>query len=302
MMKRRLGILTTAAIAMGGTSAAPVVKFDSPSQQTRFAIELHDSLIFVPVTINGSRKLWFVLDTGASRNLIDRKVARSLGLHTDGVDSTQGAGAGRIPIEPMHGITIRLPGLTSEGHEAAAIDLGSVGESIGRAEDGLLGYDFLQRFVVKVDYANRQMTVSAPEAARPGSSAVALPIEFRGKWPFVKAELTIPGDVTVQDNFLVDSGSSDAVDHPIIAKMQDKRPTATGVGLGEAVQGYIARAKSFQIGGFVFKTPLVACCGATDDTSRLVGGDILHHFTVTFDYPRKQMRLEPNRNFSEPLH
>jgi hypothetical protein len=32
-----------------------------------------------------------------------------------------------------------------------------------------------------------------------------------------------------------------------------------------------------------------------------IGGEIPRPFTVTFDYPRKQMWLKPNRNFRQPL-
>jgi hypothetical protein len=281
--------------------STPPFKFTSASQQTHFPIELHSGLVFVPLSINGSRQLWFVLDSGSSRILIDRKVARSLGLRSDGVDSMQGAGAGRVPIELMHGVRIDLPGLSSEQHQMASIDLSGVTKSVGRQTDGLLGFDFLERFRVIIDYANKQMTVTVPEDSSAKDSGVALPLEFQGKWPFVRAELTMPGDVTVQDRFLVDSGSGDAVDHPIVTKVRDKRETTSGVGVGEPVRGYSARAKLLEIGGFVLKGPLVTCCGATDDTSRLIGGEILERFTVTFDYPHKQMRLEPNRNFNAPL-
>jgi hypothetical protein len=124
-----------------------------------------------------------------------------------------------------------------------------------------------------------------------------LPIEVRDKWAFVKGELLLPGPVAVQDSFLIDSGSSDAVDHPIVTKLQSRVATRSGVGLGTPVQGATARATSFRLGRYRVAAPIVSCCGATDATSRLIGNEVLRRFTVTFDYPSSRIFLTPNSYF-----
>lgn len=175
------------------------------SGHTSFPFEFRKEMIFVPVRLNGSRPLAFVIDTGSAKMLVDRTVANSLGLKTVGRGSLQGAGAGRIPIE----------------------------------------------FV--------------PNA--------------------------------VQDSFLIHSGSSDAVDHPIVMKLQSRTPTEGGIGLGNAVQGATARATSFQLGPYTLANLTVSCCGATDETSKLIGNDVLKYFTVTLDYPSARILITPNTDF-----
>jgi hypothetical protein len=161
--------------------------------------------------------------------------------------------------------------------------------------DGILGYEVFSRFVVTVDYKDRRLTVTFPEAFHPaGESAQMLPLELRDKWAFVKGELVLPGPVTVQDSFLVDSGSSDAVDHPIVMNLQSQTPAASGVGLGAATQGATAQATAFRLGRYTVNAPIVSCCGATDATSRLIGNEVLRQFTVTFDYPHARIFIAPN--------
>jgi hypothetical protein len=110
-------------------------------------------------------------------------------------------------------------------------------------------------------------------------AAHALPIEFRDKWAFVKGDLVLPGPLTVQDSFLIDSGSGDAVDHPIVMTLQSRAQTQSGVGLGTAVQGATAQALSFQLGGYTLPNPTVSCCGASNQSSKLIGNDVLKFFT-----------------------
>jgi hypothetical protein len=269
--------------------------FAGQCKTSTFAFDWRQGMIFVPVRLNGSRPLSFVLDTGSTRNLIDRGLAKALGLKASGTGSLQGAGAGRIPIAFIHDVSIALPGVESTGYEFSTADLQPLEASVGVRVDGIIGYELFSRFVVTVDYKARRLTVTLPEAFHPpGKSAQVLPIELRDKWAFVKAELVLPGPVTVQDSFLIDSGSSDAVDHPIVMNLQSRVRSQSGAGLGAPVTGATAQATSFRLGRYTVTAPTVSCCGATEATSRLIGNEVLRRFTVTFDYPHSRIFITPN--------
>lgn len=268
--------------------------FANGSGKTSFPFELSQGEIIIPISINRSRPLRFVLDSGSTRTLIDQSVAASLGLKEGEASSLQGAGQGRIPIHALHDVNLKMPGLESTGYECFAIDLAPAGKAGGTGEDGILGYNFLARFVVTVDFERKRLTVELPAAFHSPSGFEELPLEIRGKWSYVKGELRFPGPVTVQDSFFIDSGSSDAVDHPVVKVIQSRTATKTGVGLGTPVEGAVATATSFKIGSFTVKDPIVACCGATDATSRMIGTEVLRRFTVIFDYPESRLFLRPN--------
>jgi hypothetical protein len=101
--------------------------------QTSFPIEFRQGMIFVPVRINGSRPLSFMLDTGSTQMLVDRALANGLGLKPTGQGSLQGAGAGRIP-----NVDLGCPGLKSRGYEFSTADLQSLEASIGVKVDDIL--------------------------------------------------------------------------------------------------------------------------------------------------------------------
>ena len=265
--------------------------------EASFPIEFRQGMIFVPVRINESKPLSFVLDTGSTRMIVDRTLANDLGLKRTGQGSLQGAGAGRIPIEFVPNVDLGLPGLESRGYEFSTADLHPLKTTLGVKVDGILGYELFRRFVVTIDYKSKTLTVTLPSAFHAGEATQALPIEFRDQWAFVKGDLVLPGPVTVQDSFLIDSGSGDAVDHPIVMRLQSRAQTQSGVGFGTAVEGATAQALSFQLGGYTLPNPTVSCCGASNQTSKLIGNDVLKFFTVTLDYSSARMLITPNAGF-----
>ncbi len=48
--------------------------------ESSFPFEFRQGMIFVPVRLDGSNQLSFVLDTGSTRMLVDRTLAKPLGL------------------------------------------------------------------------------------------------------------------------------------------------------------------------------------------------------------------------------
>ncbi|HWY57297.1 MAG TPA: retropepsin-like aspartic protease [Terriglobales bacterium] len=277
------------------------VVFTNGGNVTTFSFDWHKGMIFVPVSINGSKPLSFVLDSGSTRTLIDRQLAATLGLKAFGAGSLQGAGAGRIRLEFIHDVSIALPGVESRGYELSTAELQPLEATLGVKVDGILGFEVFSRFVVTVDYETKSLTFTIPDAFHPSNAALELPIEIRDKWPFVKAELVLPGPVTVQDSFLIDSGSSDAVDHPIVMNLQSRVSAQSGVGLGTPVQGATAQATSFRLGRYTLAGPIVSCCGASEATSKLIGSEVLRRFTVTFDYPSSRIFITPNSHFGKPF-
>jgi len=297
----RLGLLITMTLlsVMSNVQASELAIKNTfaNGDEASFPIQFRQGMIFVPVRLNGSKPLSFVLDTGSTRMLIDRTLANGLGLKATGQGSLQGAGTGRIPIEFVPNVTIVFGGLESTGYEFSTADLLPLEASLGVKVDGILGYELFRRFVVTIDYESKTLTLTLPKAFHSVESTQALPIEFRDKWAFVKGNLELPGPVTLQDSFLIDSGSGDAVDHPIVMKLQSRTETRSGVGLGNATQGATAQARSFQLGRYTLPNPTVSCCGATDATSKLIGNDVLRFFTVTFDYPSARILITPNAAF-----
>jgi aspartyl protease len=300
-LSRTLAAVAAIAVVAAGSHARPALEPGSEPGAVTFAaedgvatlpFENLGGLVALRVTIGASKPLRFVLDSGAGRMVLDRGVADELGLVREGSGYVMGAGAGALRVEYVRDVTLNLPGMTSGGHELAVLDLSPLAGTVGGRVDGVIGYQVFARTVVEIDYPGGRVTFRAPEGYVYRGAGSELPIDIERRWPFVRGELVLDDGTVIADRFLVDSGSTDAVDHPIVRDMAGRRETDTGVGLGTPTRGHIARARAFRLGGFTVETPNVACCGATEETSRLIGSGVLSRFRVIFDYARRRIILE----------
>jgi len=267
--------------------------FDSSERRVVIPVEVSRNGIFFRVKVNGSGPLWFSLDSGAGTNYIDRGAARKLGLPPGEKAYVHGAGEGQVEVERITDVTFDMPGLRSRGHQVNVVDLEPVQETWGRRLDGFFGHDFLIRYLVTLDYGARLLTVADPAVHAYEGPGVSLPIEFNRRVPFVRATIEVAGNPPEDDLFLVDSGSQDFVDHPLIGKSSaGVSAVETGVGLGTPVPGFLGKVDRFQLGGFEIRD-VVGVAGGSGLGSRLIGGGVLSMFTVVFDYSRAKMFLVP---------
>jgi hypothetical protein len=265
--------------------------FDSSERRAVIPVEVTKNGIFFQVTINGSDPLWFSLDSGAGTNYLDRGTARALGLPPGERATVHGAGAGEVEVERISGASFEMPGLRTDDHQVNVVDLEPVQAVWGRRLDGFFGHDFLIRFLVTVDYGAGLLTVADPGVHRYEGPEAPIPLEFQRGVPFVRATIEVAGNPPAEDSFLVDSGSQDFVDHPLIGRSSaGVRAVETGVGLGTPVPGVLGKVDRFVLGGFEIRD-VVGVAGGSGLGSRLIGGGVLSRFTVVFDYPRARMFL-----------
>ena len=267
--------------------------FDSPDHRAVIPIEVSRTGIFFRARMNGSEPLWFSLDSGAGTNYINRGAARKIGVPSGEKAYVQGAGAGKVEVERIRDVSFEMPGLKSDHHQVNVVDLEPVQEGWGRRLDGFFGHDFLIRFLITIDYASGSLTVADPKFHEYDGPGIGIAIEFNRSVPFVRATIEVAGSPPMEDLFLVDSGSQDFVDHPLIGQSSaGARPVETGVGLGTPVPGLFGKVERFTLAGFVIRD-LVGVAGGSGLGSRLIGGGVLSMFKVVFDYPKGRMFLEP---------
>ena len=122
----RLVLIVSLAMSLAGVAqpSAPDVRFASGKSSLRIPLRLHNNLIYLQLSINNSRPLWFILDTGAS-HIIDPRRAQALGLQLRAAERTIGVGETYVDVSTAGGITFRLPGVTLSDQ--------TVSDEIGRA-------------------------------------------------------------------------------------------------------------------------------------------------------------------------
>ena len=265
--------------------------------------ELSNNLVVLPVRVNGSRPMPFILDTGASTNVIDRRQAGSLGLAVaGGVDVT--TGGGDVDASEIEGVTLEIGDMSLRNLNAVAIDLSGLASGLGRPVAGILGYDIFQRYVVAIDYSRQVVTFHEPARYRPPDAGEAIPISIEENIPFVRAR--IPGLREPSEAKLeFDTGKTGAltlvrpyVDAAMLLKPGQREVAITaGALLPGQVPAVVTRIQRLQLGGFGVRdvvttvVPTQDAAGVSGDTVGILGAEVLARSTVVIDYSRRQVNL-----------
>jgi hypothetical protein len=292
-------------------SAAPTAATQS-SKLARIPIEMNGNHVMLQGRVNGSDPLWFTLDTGAAASVINMRRARELGLQLNGNGRAQGAG-GSAETARVSGITFSLSGVEIKNLSVMAIALDSIEATAGRSMDVIIGAELFHRYVVEVDYAAGFITLYEPQQFVYTGAGESLPLKFFYNHPYVTGKINIAGMEAIEGDFVIDAGSGFALtfqpafvkEHKLIEHVPKTIQTkARGVG-GEFPLA-VGRIESLELGRFKLERPTTAFPQTVGFISREgsignVGGLILRHFKVIFDYPHKRMILEPNKSFNEPF-
>ena len=250
-------------------------------------------LVSVPVRIHGSH-LWFVLDTGAPRTIVDSTAARTLGLQI--VSQERGTGAGRGTYLQQHAspIDVALGAMPLHVPEPWVIDLANVGTD--QRADGLLGEDLLERYVVRIDPELQTLTLyDSAHFQYPGAGTM-LPLSVKKNKLYVDVKLTLPSGLSATHAMRIDTGSEDAASDNLVRQSTERRVARQGIGLGTAYVDTSGLFESVELGPYAVHR----AWGASNDHPAL-GMEILRRFTMTFDVPHGRLFLEPNRRIKDPV-
>ena len=134
--------------------------------------------------------------------MIDQDYANKLGLKTEGNIKAQGVDK-VVDLSFVELPSFSITGIIFEGQKVAAFNLHML-KKWGLDAVGILGYDFLSRFVTKIDYANRRISFYDPNKFEYKNSGTIIDAPLRENMFYVP--------MTVDDMFsglwLVDIGAS----------------------------------------------------------------------------------------------
>ncbi len=116
--------------------------------------------IYVPVTVHGKTDFVFMLDSGASKNVLNLRTARQLGIHPGPMEPEKSVGFGyeRIYVAPEEELDVEMSGLTA-AHKLSVVDLSKFETHFSHPTDGMLGYPFFLHYVVKLDFQTRLVSI-----------------------------------------------------------------------------------------------------------------------------------------------
>jgi predicted aspartyl protease len=283
-------VLVCASRAFATGECSTTIGFKEETSVALRGVTRTENHLSVFVRINGTKEdLAFIFDTGAGRTILDRRIAGRLGLKATEKSSIGGVGKGRVDVDVVKHVSLQLGDLRLNG-----VDLNLVDDVHEPNAAGIIGYDLLCATVVTVDYKKPEIVVTAPERFQYHGRGDVLPLTFKGRWSCVRGTLKVPGVDPVSDDFVIDTGSEDAVNHPIIRQSKGElRAVNTGAGgFGQGVPGVIGSNEWFRIGSATIPSTTSVCCAGNEDVNRQLGGAILSQFRIIFNYPESKVIFE----------
>jgi hypothetical protein len=273
---------------------------------TTLPFELANHHVYAEVLVDG-RPVRVIVDTGGL-NVLTPEAAERLGLGAEGAFEIRGVGESSSDVGLTRVRELRLGEALVRDQVFYVLALGEVQKAEGVDFGGIVGFEVFQRFVVRIDYENGRLTLTDPEAFPEAvASGTAVPFTFDDRTPQVEGSIDgIPG------RFSIDTGSRASLSihtpfaraHGLLEKHSGAIEAVSGWGVGGSVRSRVTRLSTLELGGVRVPAPVVDFAlsekGALADPHLAgnVGGGVLQRFTVTFDYPRQRMILEPNGRFA----
>ena len=288
----------------------------------RVSFRLINNLIVIPVEING-QELSFILDTGVNKTIIfNLSESDSIGLQNPKKITLRGLGGG-APVAAIlsENNQMKVKGLIGYNEAIYVIlkDFFDLSSKMGTTIHGIIGYNLLKNFIVKINYKTKKIDFynAAKYRYKKCRKCEILPIQFYRKKPFVTVavQLDTIGSKLTAVKMLVDSGGSDAIwffEHskPVIKTPKRYFNDILGEGLSGSIFGKRSRIPRLQIGAFRMIEPTVSFLDtlSTQNARKFknrngsLGADVLRRFTVWLDYPNRQIMLKKNSSFKNPFN
>lgn len=293
-------------------SNGQVTIYEKPSQFiTKFPFrQLTGGVILVQARFNKiSEPLNFILDSGSGAISLDSSTTVEFNIPHVPSGKTINGIAGITEVDYSQNNKLVLPGLIVDSLDFYINNYDILSSVYGEKIDGIIGYSFLSRYIVKINYDSLNIEVYSPgRFAYPRNGFLlhplftALPIQ----------PLTIKDGRTVTANFYIDTGaglcflmSKQFEDDSQVLK-KNRKPVAIQVqGLGGKKQMLLTIIKEVQIGPYKFrKVPTDILDDEFNATSYpflggVIGNDILRRFNVIFNYGKKEIHLLPNSHYND---
>nr|WP_229598543.1 aspartyl protease family protein [Runella zeae] len=282
------------------------------SKFTRIPFEMHANLIVVPVKVNDSDTLHFILDTGVSSVLITNPDAiKKQKLHFTRKVQLTGAGEGQaLTASVAIGNTIQMSKMMATHQNMVVLDedVLKLSEYVGVPIDGIFGYDVFNNFVVTIDFLHRELLLVRPESYKyRRKQGERYPIVIEDTKPYADVVALVEGGRELPIRVVIDTGAGHAL-------LIDKTPTnkiqlpqkvlraQLGRGLNGVINGNLGRIDKVRFGKYELENVLASFpdsvsfgvkLASRDERHGNIGCELLRRFKVTFNYADRYMILKP---------
>lgn len=308
-------------IAFNGKAQSLGFTLSDGRKRVDIPIEIHNNLVVVPVLLNGALPLKFIVDTGVRTAILTEKTYTDI-LNLSYSRKYSVAGPGGINIIEAYvtnGVDLQLPGVDGHGHALLVLgeDYLELRNYLGTDVHGVLGYELFSRFIVKINYKEKIMTLMIPEKLRLSRKYKTIPLSIEDTKPYITADIKQSNGEKKRLKLLVDSGAShsmllDPASDSTLDVPANAVSCTVGRGLGGEIRGKSGRLKELSLGSYTLEDVLVNYPDPNSyvDTLKLgqtfrngtLGGEILSRFTVIYNFSREELYLKKNGDFKKGFY
>ncbi|SER19682.1 aspartyl protease family protein [Neolewinella agarilytica] len=279
--------------------------------------ELVNDFIVINVLLDNVMPLRFIVDTGAENTvLLEKEISDLLQVNYQRTFNIRGADVNaELTAYLATGVDLRLAdALLARNRSMLVLEENyfNFQRIIGSNIQGILGADFLMRFVVEIDYRKGYITLHEPRSYKPGPRHVEVPAGFIRNRAYLNLPIAVSANEVSPRKLLLDSGAgltllihtfgdstSTATDLPALTV-----PTYIGNGLGGSLEGSVGRSRAVRLAGrelngvVTYFQPLdTAGMAFLNDREGIVGNRILKRFNVVIDYIRNKVYFKPEGGY-----
>ncbi len=256
--------------------------------------------------------LTFIFDTGCGGISLDSLTALRLKLAPIPSDSYIRGIAGMRREQLLNGMRLRFGNVALDSITMEVNNYDILTSVYGEKIDGILGYTFFSRFLVRVDYDSCRIDIYSKGPVSYPKGGYLLRPQLVGL-PMTEGKLNDSRDINSRFYFDTGAGlcllfSSEFTADSAVFGPKRKRPVrAEGAGLGGKKEMQLTTLKNFSIGPFRFRhIPTYVFDDSYDVTNYpqlggLIGNDLLRRFNLILNYDKSEIYLTPNGAFDQPF-
>lgn len=260
-----------------------------------------DNKIHITGTINGSKPLDFMFDTGADQLVLFKSGLKKVNLKFDGTMENAGfGGTNTRKTSNQNNLTINK--LNWKNESVMYIDIKGDG-------DGIVGYNTFEDKVVEFDQDKKIMIIHSTLPVI-DSAYTKLDIRYRGTLPEIEVTL-INGKRSYNEYVVIDTGAGgtlflnqDAASNKELQQSLKILSTGYGGGVGgQRVKSYHVILPELKLGGSsLLQLPMSIETISSKKLAigSLLGMDVLKRFNMIIDYQNHQVYLKNNSLLNEP--
>ncbi|AII53278.1 aspartyl protease family protein [Hymenobacter sp. APR13] len=314
-------------LLLGAASGAVAQPSDLPfrlenpnKRQVRLPFYFQRNLIIVEVKLNGAGPYNFLLDTGVATSIITDPSLTPLLRLRPGAEVYRVAGVGEEePLEAHYADSIRvtLPGIVAPvlPFLVLSADVLNLSGYVGMPIHGILGYDIFRSFVIEIEPNSTQLVVRTPAGYQPrrGRRWTRVPLTLERRKPYLTVPVGMTDSLTLPLKLVLDTGAGHALSiettsDPRLQVPEQRLRSQLGRGLSGAINGYLGRVRSLQLGRYQLRTLLTSFPEANSAALRTdvprngnIGFELLKRFDLVIDYSRREVWLRPNALYHDPF-